>query len=665
MQLIRAAFLEGITDPEKLPVTYKLDGVQYKGIPAEFNPTAVRRIIDANIVERTYTGLVPETGLSLRVETFEYKDCPVFEWTAFFTNNGSDNSPVISDFFGCDAVLPGAEGVTLFHNNGDYCNRAGLETTEKVLEADEIFEQKSANGRSCDRAWPYYRILTGDYGYNMAIGWPGNWHSYISLAEGGILFKAKQECTNFYLKPGETARSPRITAMAFEGGSDRGINMWRKFYFDHLMSRSRGSKLAPKMCFSYNGGGEEFTLASEENQKWAINKFIERGAVPDIWWIDAGWYPCKDEKGESKWVRTGKWYPDPERFPNGLGPIGKLCDDNAIQFLLWFEPERVMLNFWPEGLPEKYVLKLQVPKNNAWLDGNGLLNLGDEECRKWFTDKVKNILHEGGVKIYRQDFNGDPFPVAWWLENDLEPNRSGITENKHIQGYLQYWDDLLIDTPDLWIDSCASGGRRNDTEAMRRAVTLHPTDYGYGEHPVKQAFQKTWFEWTPYFRSLTSSWDDEDGNYNTEKPRIHGYDSYAGHCGFAPVTCFGAGVSSAEPEFNNAKNFRALWQKAAEYTIDSDYFCLTAVRKSNEDFFVQQFYKEDTKTGLIQVIRNTRCEEESITVFPKAFEDGLMYVFEAPETGEMFTKTGKEINTLGLTFALPKRSGKFWFYKVK
>ncbi len=664
MQCIRAALLGPMTDPASLPIRYSLDGVPYRGIPAEFHPTCTRRIIDANLIERTYIGTVPGTSLSLRVECWEYKDFPVWEWTAYFTNSGTAPSPVISDFCGIDHTLPAGKTTLLYHNNGDYCSREGLETTERSLDDGEAFTAASVNGRSCDRAWPYYRILSGDICYNIAIGWPGNWECRIQRVEGGIRFEAKQQYTNFYLKPGETARSPRMVVMALQGDYTRGVNMWRRWYFDHALPRSRGEKLTPKVCFLHGGGGEEFTLATEENQKDAIRTFIARGETPDLWWIDAGWYPCKDEEGVKRWVRTGKWYPDPEKFPNGLGPVGELCDEHGIQLLLWFEPERVMLKYWPEENPSEYVMKLRTPANNEWLDSNGLLYLGSDECREWLTDRVKGVMKEGHVKVYRQDFNGDPFPLAWWLQNDVEENRSGITENLHIQGYLRYWDDLLMDTPDLWIDSCASGGRRNDIEAMRRAVTLHPTDYGYGEHPVKQAFQKTWYEWTPFFRSIPAAWDDEDGNYGTGKPHAHGFDSYTGHCAFAPATAFGAGAYDDEQTFRCASDFRALLRRAMPYTLDSDFFALTPVRKSNEDYFSIQFHREEHDEGVIQVIRNTRCEKESLTVHPITFDKDKQYAFDAPETGETFTVSGAQIAQNGLTFSLPKRSGRFWFYRA-
>jgi alpha-galactosidase len=53
--------------------------------------------------------------------------------------------------------------------------------------------------------------------------------------------------------------------------------------------------------------------------------------------------------------------------------------------------------------------------------------------------------------------------------------------------------------PRMRIDSCASGGRRNDPETLRRSVALHPTDYRDDDLPVKQAIRHSLFQWIPYF----------------------------------------------------------------------------------------------------------------------------------------------------------------------
>ena len=76
--------------------------------------------------------------------------------------------------------------------------------------------------------------------------------------------------------------------------------------------------------------------------------------------------------------------------------------------------------------------------------------------------------------MYRQDFNIDPLP--YWRAADA-PDRQGITEMKYVEGYLAYWDELLKRHPKMFIDSCSSGGRRNDVETLRRAVPLLRSDW--------------------------------------------------------------------------------------------------------------------------------------------------------------------------------------------
>ena len=80
------------------------------------------------------------------------------------------------------------------------------------------------------------------------------------------------------------------------------------------------------------------------------------------------------------------------------------------------------------------------------------------------------------------------------------------------------------DIPNLIIDSCASGGRRNDLETMRRAIALHPTDYNYGHLAAKQAFHSSLFQWLPCFGSNTVPVDTVNayricGRWRTKRSR--------------------------------------------------------------------------------------------------------------------------------------------------
>jgi alpha-galactosidase len=106
-----------------------------------------------------------------------------------------------------------------------------------------------------------------------------------------------------------------------------------------------------------------------------------------------------------------------------------------------------------------------------------LLNEGNAEALNWLIDHVDGMIKSQGIDWYREDMNGAG-PLPAWRKND-SVDRQGITENLYIQGHLKLWDELRRRNPGLRIDSCASGGRRNDLESMRRAVPLTRSDFQF------------------------------------------------------------------------------------------------------------------------------------------------------------------------------------------
>ena len=271
-------------------------------------------------------------------------------------------------------------------------------------------------------------------------------------------------------------------------------------------AETRRGPLRPLLACAATDEGEEFTAATEDNQLRYMELYRDQGIDFDVWWIDAGWYACTDTDGVRRWRLTGRWEPDPERFPRGLKPVSDRATEHGADLLLWFEPERV----WPATEVDRrhpeWVLK--IPENTAtpsqqWWSSQGLLYLGDPECRRWLTDLLCQVIADNGIKVYRQDHNFGP--LDHWRMHDAA-DRQGMTENLHVQGYLQLWDDLLARNPGLWIDSCAGGGRRNDLETMRRSVPLHYSDFGYGDNPVKLAFHHTLHAWIPYFKDVALAW---------------------------------------------------------------------------------------------------------------------------------------------------------------
>lgn len=629
-----------------LPISFVLDGKTISGIPEEWQPVSNRRRIDANITETIFEGTDTRTGLNVRVECTEYRDYPVIEWVAWFTNKGHESTPVIRDILAMDGTFKGSSPV-LYHCNGDFGSEEGYCPDETPLPAGDTLRFAPSGGRPCDRAFPYYRIMFEGGGLTMAIGWPGQWAASFEGLEDGVHVRAGQEKTNLRLAPGETIRTPRITVLSWTGDATRAVNLWRRWYLAHILPRPNGQPMRPLLACTGPGDGEEFTAATEQNQLRYIEKAKQRGLPFDVWWIDAGWYPCYNENHERKWPITGTWEPDPERFPNGLKPVSDCATRNGADLLLWFEPERV-------GPGTK--LDVEHPE---WLlrtgSNNSLLNLGNPECRQWLTDYICRLIKDNGIKIYRQDFNFEP--LEYWRRNE-DPDRQGINENLHVQGYLQFWDDLLARNPGLWIDSCASGGRRNDLETMRRSVPLHYTDYGYGDHPVKLAFHHTLYQWIPYFKESTVSWDIS--GYARFDHRVG---SYSYHCGLAPMLFVTLDIRRDDYDYPLALKMIAIWRRASDLILYSDYYPHTPFHRSAEKWVAWQFDCPETGCGLLQGIRLPAAPEETLTIHPKGIHPDAVYLFENAETGETRDIAGEELIHDGFTFALPARSGAIWFYR--
>ena len=637
------------TTPETIPVTYTLGGKLYRGFPAEFAPKATRRRIDSCIYETVITATTPE-GLTLRAECTEFRDYPVVEWVMYITNDSNAKSPIISDWR-LDLTVPCISPV-LYHGNGDTCTPDGYEWWLDPVTEEGIIKQPCGDGTSCNGAFPYLRLFFEDGGINVAVGWTGSWTSTWTATEKGVRLTVGQPNFRSYLRPGEVVRTPRMTFEAFEGGEDRARNLWRSFYIDHILPREDGHPLSPKLILhTYKVGGlPEFCGTTEENQIRGIDAFIEKGLKPDIWWIDAGWYPC-----DNNWPTTGNWYPNPENWPNGMGAVGDKCAKEDIDFLVWFEPERVRpgTKLWQEH-PE-YLLFFKGDAEDR-RHNNALLDLGNPEALRWAIDTFDGLIKDGRVRVYRQDFNFAPAP--YWACN-TEENREGILENKHIQGYYAYWDALIERNPGLWMDSCASGGRRNDLETMRRAVPLHYTDVGYGNHPIKQLQHRQMFEWIPYFRAHNMSWDEPDGTYSGKN---HPVDEFGYQNALTPsVTSM---LEWDDPDELSAigRRFHPVWRRAAELMLCCDYYPLTECRMSAEDFYAMQFDGEDE--GFIQVIRNIGVKTDSIVIFPHV-DESKTYVFTDPLGKRSLTVDGKVLARDGWCETLPHRSGVVWFYRKK
>jgi hypothetical protein len=195
---------------------------------------------------------------------------------------------------------------------------------------------------------------------------------------------------------------------------------------------------------------------------------------------------------------------------------------------------------------------------------------------------------------------------------------------------------------------------------MRRSVPLHYTDFGYGDHPVKLSFHHVLFEWLPYFKEVTLSWDLAGrARYD------HQVDSYSYHCGLGPMLIPCIDISRDDYDFDLMRRMLGIWRRAAGPMLTGDYYPLTPIHRTAEKWVARQFDCPEEGRGFIQGIRLPACPDDALIVYPRAILPDTVYLFENAETGETEEKAGSALIHDGFAMELPKRGAAIWFYRKR
>jgi len=325
---------------------------------------------------------------------------------------------------------------------------------------------------------------------------------------------------------------------------------------------------------------------------------------------------------------TGTWEIDKQRFPNGFKPIADWIHAKGKKFIVWFEPERV-------GDSNSWLAK----NHPEWLLGGRLVNLGDPAARQWVIDRIDSIIKENDIDFYRQDFNMDP--LKYWRAND-SLDRQGITENFHVQGYLAFWDELKRRNPNMLIDACASGGRRNDLETMRRAVPLLRSDFvPFNQWEAQQAQTYGISYWLPYYGLRVGFPDSSIAKYVyrsflmpfygiVRNLKVHGF----------------RGTEFADMKL--AKEAVEEFRKVAPMLL-GDYYPLTTYNMQLDLWIAWQFDRPEEGDGLIQAYRRENCDESTKTFLLKGLDPTAKYKITNFDMPDVKIISGKELLKKGLT----------------
>ena len=574
------------------------------------DPLKVRR-------ERTYTD--PRTGLVVQASLIEYTDYPTVEWTLTLRNTGEKDTPILEGIQSLDVHAPisANQSPVLHYIRGDSCTPDSFEPCAEEVSVGYVKRFACQGGRPTNGSFPYWNLATEAGGVIAVCGWPGQWSGLFERdANENLWIRAGQDRTHFRLRPGEQVRAPLSVLQFYVGDWIRGQNLWRRWMVAHNLPRPAG-QLVP----THYGTCWSVDLHPDAQSELAVLEGYVREQIPlDFYFIDAGWYP-----GEGAWYQTtGTWEVDRQRFPKGIREVSDRAHAHDMQFVLWFEPERVASGTWlAENHPE-------------WIIGGangGLVNLGIPAAWDWIVNRIDALITSEGVDVYRQDFNIDP--LAYWRSVD-EEDRQGLTEIAHVDGYLRFWRELLRRHPQLWIDSCASGGRRNDLETMRLSVPLLRSDY-FNEPESQQCHTYGLSLWLPYHGS-----------------GLGAKDSYWFRSCIFPASRVGWDSRKPDLDYAFLKRMIAEFRRVQPYLL-SDFYPLTPYSLEKSAWVAWQFDDPEQGGGVVQAFRRAECSDNKLTVVLRGLDPGATYCLEDLENSATRRLTGRELMEQGLGITLAEQ----------
>ena len=602
------------------------------------------------------------TGLQVTATVRRFTTFPALEWVLELENLGATDTPLLEEILPLDLTLPfpPQERLQLHHANGSLCQMDDFlpQVTEVLPGSQKTLAPRG--GRSSNGVLPFMNLQRAGAGLVLAVGWSGQWRSGFERSQDTLHIAAGMERTHLRLHPGEKIRTPRILLLDWAGDEmETGNNLLRQLLLAHYLPRIDGQLVLPpvaqflQMYFYLSGN------AGEQYEMKALPKTAAVGA--EAHWIDACWYGGLGEW----WQEVGSWTVNPKKFPHGLRPISDAAHAAGLKFVLWFEPERVRQGAQLHREHPEFLVALEQNPDNL------LFNLGNPAARQYLTDLLSAAIAEHGVDIYRQDHNFDPLP--YWQAVDT-PDRIGMTEIRYIEGLYALWDGLRQRHPGLWIDNCASGGRRIDLETLSRSLPLWPSDFhdtvglatGLGLHVGDQCINAGLARWVPLFGG--GVWNFTP--YGTRSELIGGFafGFHIDHQHFyaddhpevsKPLAVMAKGKTLLDDDFplEAATAAIAEWRSIRPFFL-GDFHHLLPLTVAYHDWCAWQLHREDLGGGIALFLRRHRSPYPTLEVSLKRINlDATYEVSLSPDYTEAPRQRMTGSALAHLTVTIPETPG--------
>ncbi|BBJ27297.1 alpha-xylosidase [Athalassotoga saccharophila] len=340
-----------------------------------------------------------------------------------------------------------------------------------------------------------------------------------------------------------------------------------------MISYEIASERVSKVQFSVNGESIDYLLIVGESIKEVLEKYTYltgKPALPPAWsfglWLTTSFTTDYNEETATKfvdgmlerdiplkvfhfdcfWMKEFQWTDlewDRNQFRDPEGML-KRFKDKGLKISVWINPYIAQKSkLFDEAMQNGYLLKSpngSVWQSDMWQPGMGIIDFTNPDAKKWFSEKLKELI-EMGVDCFKTDF-GERIPtdVVYYDNSDPERmhnyytylyNKTVFEATKEKKG-----EDALVFArsatagsqkfPVHWGGDC-SATYESMAESLRGGLSLGLCGFGFWSHDIagfeSRSTPDLYKRWTAF--GLLSSHSRLHGNNAYKVPWLYDEES--------------------------------------------------------------------------------------------------------------------------------------------
>ena len=221
------------------------------------------------------------------------------------------------------------------------------------------------------------------------------------------------------------------------------------------------------------------------------------------------------------------------------------------------------------------------------------------------------------------------------------------------------WDDIIACTLSYggcgFVDSCASGGGRNDLESMRRGVPILRSDSDRTSIALRLSMTTAFNKWIPFCGANT-----KEKKQQLDLTGIS--DVYTWRASYLPILNVDAQfVQDPDQDFDNLRFGLREWREVSKYLL-CDFYTLTPWHREidDTDFTVYCFFDAKEQKGVMLGFRQENCIRERANVRLPFASQNEQYVLKDTDSGDIMETHGEAT----LYFESPRMAKLWWIERT-